>query len=270
MSAGKIRICLAGATGWVGRALAPAILAAPDLDLVAAVSRTSAGFDLVELLNLHGPPLLISGSVEEGLRAGVNVLIDYTAPQAVKNHVLVAISKGVSAVIGTSGLSDDDYEEIDSAARRARLGVLAGGNFAISAVLLHRFATEAARHIPNWEIVDYAHNEKPDAPSGMTRELAHRLLGVRGQCVLRSIPETQGILAARGATINGTQIHSLRLPGYVIAAEIHFGLPDQRLTIRYEAGSGAEPYVAGTLLAAREVGTFVGLRRGLDSIMDFE
>ena len=171
-------------------------------------------------------------------------------------------------VFGTSGLIEDDYEEIDAAAQRGGLGVLAGGSFALAAVRFQRFTTEAARHIPYWEIVDYAHADKPDAPSGMTRELAHHLSRVRAQEPVRPILETQGDPTARGATVSGTQIHSLRLPVYVVTAEVHFGLPNQRLTIRYEAGAGAEPYVSGTPLAARKVSSFVGLRRGLDSILE--
>jgi 4-hydroxy-tetrahydrodipicolinate reductase len=123
--------------------------------------------------------------------------------------------------------------------------VIAGGNFAISAMLLRCFAEEAVRFLPDVEIVDYAHSKKPDAPSGMTRELAYRLS--------RRRPESRV-----------PPIHSIRLPGYVIGAEVLFGRHGERLSIKYDAGESADPYVEGTLLAMRHVTEVIGLRRGLD------
>ncbi|HEX3555119.1 MAG TPA: 4-hydroxy-tetrahydrodipicolinate reductase [Thermoanaerobaculia bacterium] len=266
-----IRICVAGATGWVGRSLVPEIVAAPDLELVGAVSRTAQGKTLGEALGLPDLPLRllrITGSVEEALAAETDVLIDYTSPESAKANVLQAIARKVHVVIGTSGLNDDDFREIDEAARRHGVGVLAAGNFAISAVLLQHFAVIAARYMPSWEVIDYSDAGKPDAPSGTTREIVHRLAKVRAPEVAIPIGETQGFPAARGLTLNGTQIHSIRLPGYVIAAEVIFGKPNELLSLRYTGGSGAEPYVDGTLLAARRVGGFVGLRRGLDQVLD--
>jgi len=263
-----IRICVAGATGWVGRSLVPAILAAPDLELVGAVSRTARGKSLGEVLGVPGLALPVSGTVEEALLAATDVLIDYTAPESVKANVLQAIGRKVHVVLGTSGLNDDDYQEIGEAAERHGVGVLAAGNFAISAVLLQHFATIAARYMPSWEVIDYSDASKPDAPSGTTREILHRLSKVRAPEVAIPIGETQGSPEARGLTLNGTQIHSIRLPGYVLAAEVIFGKPNERLSLRLDGGSGAEPYVDGTLLAVRRVSGFAGLRRGLDQVLD--
>lgn len=263
-----IRICVAGATGWVGRSLVPAIVAAPDVELVGAVSRFARGKALGEVLGTAGLSLVASGTVEEALRVSTDVLIDYTSPESVKANVLVAIGRKVNVVLGTSGLNDDDYREIDEAAALHGVGVLAAGNFAISAVLLQHFAAIAARYMPSWEVIDYSDASKPDAPSGTTRELVHRLAAVGKPEVEIPIGETQGSPEARGLTLNGTQIHSIRLPGYVLAAEVIFGKPNERLSIRLDGGSGAEPYVDGTLLAVRRVGSFVGLRRGLDQVLD--
>lgn len=107
-----------------------------------------------------------------------------------------------------------------------------------------------------------------DAPSGTARELAYRLAQVRQPDVTHPIDETIGERDSRGATLNGSQVHSLRLPSYVISVEAIFGSRDERLTIRHDAGSGAEPYIQGTLVAIREVKNRVGLIRGLDRIMD--
>ena len=265
-----VRICLAGATGWVGRGLVPAIAAAPDLKLVAAVSRTQAGRPLHEALAAPAPELRLGGSVAEALATPCDVLIDYTSPEAVLGNVLSAIGRGVACVIGTSGLTDGEYAEIDAAARGRGVGVLAAGNFAITAVLLQRFAEIAARLVPHWEVIDYARATKPDAPSGTARELAARLARVRPPVVAVPVGQTRGVAEARGATVAGSQLHSVRLPGFVSSIEVLFGLPDERLSIRHDSGAGAEPYVAGTLFAVRKVGGFVGLRRGLDSIMNSE
>jgi 4-hydroxy-tetrahydrodipicolinate reductase len=135
-------------------------------------------------------------------------------------------------------------------------------------VLLQKFAETAARLIPQWEIIDYAHDDKHDAPSGTARELAARLGRVRAPEPTIPVADTMGEREARGATVSGSQIHSVRLPGYVIGAEVIFGMPDQRLTIRHDSGTSARPYVDGALLAIRKVSALVGLHRGLDTVLD--
>jgi 4-hydroxy-tetrahydrodipicolinate reductase len=266
----KLNVCVAGATGWVGGPLCLAVSGADDLNLVGAVSRTHKGRNLKDVLGAPGIDLTVSGYIAEALDTPTDVLVDYTKADVVRDNVLTAIGKGVHVVIGTSGLTDEDFVEIDRAATEHKVGVIAAGNFAITAVLLQRFACEAAKYLSHWEIIDYASDAKEDAPSGTTRELAFRLSEVRRPDVTRSVGETIGEKESRGATINGVQIHSLRLPSYVIGVEAILGLrraQDERLTIRHDAGSGAGPYIQGTLLAIRKVRNYVGLIRGLDKIM---
>ncbi|MBV8856555.1 MAG: 4-hydroxy-tetrahydrodipicolinate reductase [Acidobacteria bacterium] len=263
-----IKVCVAGATGWVGKPLCLAVAGAEDLSLVGAVSRTYAGRSLREAVGGEAPDVLVSGSVGEALETPTDVLVDYTKADAVKGNVLAAIAKGVHVVIGSSGLTDEDFVEIDRAASEKNVGVIAAGNFAVTAVLLQRFACEAAKYLSQWEVVDYASDAKQDAPSGTARELAFRLSEVGRPEPTVPVEETLGERAARGLTLNGTQVHSLRLPGYVIAVEAIFGARDERLTLRHDAGSGAEPYIQGTLLAIRKVTSRVGLVRGLDKIME--
>ena len=263
----KLNVCVAGATGWVGAPLCLAVSRADDLKLVGAVSRTHRGRDLGEVLCDPSLALTVSGSVADALDAPADVLVDYTKADVVKQNVLTAIGKGVHVVIGSSGLTDDDFAEIDRAAKLHEVGVIAAGNFAITAVLLQRFACEAAKYLSHWEIIDYASDDKVDAPSGTTRELAFRLSEVRRPEVTHPVAETIGEKESRGATLNGVQIHSLRLPSYVIGVEVIFGAQDERLTLRHDAGSGAGPYIQGTLLAIRKVRDYVGLIRGLDKVM---
>jgi 4-hydroxy-tetrahydrodipicolinate reductase len=264
----KLKVCIAGATGWVGKPLCAAVAGAGDMSLVGAVSRTYAGRSLREAVGGSLPEVVVSGSVAEALETPTDVLVDYTGADAVKGNVSAAIRKGVHVVVGSSGLTDEDFAEIDGAASDSGVGVIAAGNFAVTAVLLQRFACEAARYLSQWEVVDYASDAKRDAPSGTARELAFRLSEVGRPEVTRPVGETIGGPASRGLTLNGTQVHSLRLPGYVIAVEAIFGARDERLTIRHDAGSGAEPYIHGTLLAIRKVTGRVGLVRGLDKIME--
>jgi 4-hydroxy-tetrahydrodipicolinate reductase len=264
-----IRVCLAGATGWAGSALARAIAQTEDVELVAAVSRAHAHHILGEVLaepRLSSP---IYATAQEALSQHCDVFFDYTKPTVAKANCLAALEAGAHVVIGTSGLTEADYSDIAKSAEQHKLGVLGVGNFAITAVLLQKFAEIAARYISNWEIIDYAHDDKRDSPSGTARELASRLSKIRPSMLSIPLEETQGMVEARGARLNGSQIHSIRLPGYNISAEIIFGMPDQKLSIRHDSGSSAQPYVDGALMAIRKVSSFTGLRRGLDSILDF-
>src|SRR6266850_1671236 len=263
----KLKVCIAGATGWVGKPLCLAVSETDDLTLVGAVSPTHKGQRLNDVLGTSNLDLIVSRSVAEALETPTDVLVDYTKADVVKANVMTAIRKGVHVVIGSSGLSDEDFIEINQAALERQVGVIAAGNFAITAVLLQRFACEAAKYLSHWEIIDYASDAKQDAPSGTTRELAFRLSEIRRSEVTHPISETIGERDSRGTTLNGTQIHSIRLPGYVIGVEAIFGARDERLSIRHDAGSGADPYIQGTLLAIREVKNHVGLIRGLDKIM---
>jgi 4-hydroxy-tetrahydrodipicolinate reductase len=238
--------------------LVEAILEADDLALRSAVARSAAGQELA------GAPVF--ASVGEALD-GIDVLLDYTSHEVVKENVMTAIARGVAGVVGTSGLSADDYAEIDAAARSRRVGVVAAGNFSLTAAMAQAAALLAARHLPQWEIIDYASATKPDVPSGTARELAERLAQVRRPALERRLEETAGPREARGATVGEAQVHSVRLPSFVVSTEIVFGLPDERLSIRHDAGDSPAPYVAGTLLAARRAPGRIGLTRGLDTLL---
>lgn len=266
-----VRIVVCGATGWVGRALVAGVAQAPDLVLAGAVGRTAAGRDAGEAAGIPSLGVTIAATLEEALATPSDVVIDYTKPHVVKGHVLTALAQGRHVVVGTSGLAADDYAEIDRAARAAGRGVLAAGNFSITATLLRRFALEAARFVTDVEIIDYASPAKADTPSGTGRELAELLAEVRRPATSKPVPDLAGVRETRGGAVGGpnpVQVHSLRMPSFVLSCEAVFGADNERLVIRHDAGSSAAPYVAGTLLAARKVARFTGLRRGLDSVMD--
>ncbi len=262
-----IRVCVAGATGWTGSAVVRKILTSNDFQLVGAVARKQAGTDVGEALGIDMVGLHVVASLDEALTVPIDVVIDYTNPTSVKAHIMKSLDMGARVVVGTSGLTADDFEEIERKAQSLNLGVIAAGNFSITAALAKHFALVAARFLPSWEIIDYASADKIDAPSGTTRELAEALGSIAENQLSVPIEKTYGSKDARGTTIQGTQVHSIRLPGYVIAFETAFGLPDERLSIRHDAGSSAEPYVGGTLLAASKVMGIHGLVRGLDQLL---
>lgn len=262
-----IRVCVAGVSGWTGSAVTRAIITSTEFELTGAIARKHAGRDVGDVLGLPATGVTVCSSLSEAVNRPTDVLIDYTTPDTVKQRALDALAGGVRVVIGTSGLSAADYVEIARATETNNLGVVAAGNFSLTAALAKHFALLAAKHLPSWEVIDYAKAGKPDAPSGSALELAEALGEVATNTVAVPVGETRGHPAARGATINGTQVHSVRLPGIVLAFESIFGLPNERLTIRHDAGGGADPYVNGTLLAARRVMGVTGLVRGLDRLI---
>jgi len=244
-----LRVLIAGVTGWAGAPVAEAVDAAPDLALAGGIARHGADY----------------ASVAEALDATrADVVVDYTSAAAVRANVDAALAGGAHVVVGSSGLTATDYEEIDAAARAAGRGVVAAGNFSVLAAALLHAATVTAQHVAHWEVIDYGYSGKPDVPSGTSRELAERLGAATPadhDADLIGPPE------ARGADVSGTRVHSLRLPGYVLSTEVILATPDERLVVRHEAGSSAQAYVAGTLLAVRRVPELIGVQRGLDRIL---
>jgi 4-hydroxy-tetrahydrodipicolinate reductase len=251
-----IRICFAGVTGWTAPPILAAIDAADDLTLTSGVSRSAAGQGTVY------------ATAAEALAAvPADVLIDFTSISVVRENARAAIEAGVHVVIGTSGLTADDYAEIDRLARDRGVGVIAVGNFSVMAAVLRRAAAMAARHLGHWEIIDYASDTKPDVPSGTARELAETLGQVREPGGAVPLDELEGPVEARGAEIGGARVHSVRLPSFVVSTEVVFGGPGERLVMRHDPGLTPAPYVAGTLLAVRRVAGAVGVRRGIDSLL---
>src|SRR3984957_14609580 len=262
-----VSVCLASSPGEKARAVAGAMVEADDLTLSSGVSRSAAGQSLAAAAGSasHG---YVYATVAEALQsAPADVLIDYTSAAGVKTNVWTAVRAGVHAVIGPSGLTSEDYQELDRLARDRGVGVIAAGNFSVMAAVLRRAASMAAQHLDRWEIIDYASDDKPDVPSGTSRELAETLAQVREPAVTVALSDLHGPAEARGAEGAGTQIHSVRLPSFVVTTEVVFGGPGERLIMRHDPGLTPAPYVAGTLLAVRHVADAAGGRRGLASLL---
>jgi 4-hydroxy-tetrahydrodipicolinate reductase len=262
-----VNVCFAGITGRTAPAIVAAIDQADDLTLSSGVSRSAAGQSLATAAGSASRGSVYATVAEALESAAVDVLVDYTSATAVKDNVWTAVRAGVHVVIGSSGLTSDDYEELDYRARDRGVGVIAAGNFSIMAAVLLRAAVMAAQHLDRWEIIDYASDDKPDVPSGTSRELAETLAQVREPKVTVDLSDLHGPVEARGAQVAGTRIHSLRLPSFDVTTEVIFGGPGERLIMRHDPGMTPAPYVSGTLLAVRKVADVAGVRRGLDSLL---
>jgi 4-hydroxy-tetrahydrodipicolinate reductase len=262
-----INVCFAGITGWTAPPIVAAIDRAADLALTSGVSRSAAGQSLAAAAGSTSTGF-VHASIEQAVgSAEVDVVVDYTSASAVRHNVWTAVDAGVHVVIGSSGLTAADYTELDRRARDRSVGVVAAGNFSVMAAILRHAAAMAAEHVEQWEIIDYASDDKPDVPSGTSRELAETLEHVRQPQITVPLADLHGPVEARGVGVAGSRIHSVRLPSFVVTTEIVFAGPGERLVMRHDPGLSADPYVAGTLLAIRRVGEQVGLRRGLDALL---
>lgn len=240
------RVMVVGAKGKTGSCIVRGVEAASDLELAGAID---LGDDLAAAIAREKP----------------EVAVDFTAPEAVLGIVETVMRHGVHAVIGTSGLQKADLERLDALAREHGVGCLFGPNFALGAVLMMRFAEEAARHFPDCEIVERHHAAKLDAPSGTARATAERIAAARRETP-PAAQETENAPGARGGRIDEIAVHSVRLPGSVAHQEVYFGGPGETLVIRHDTAD-RDVFVPGVLLAVRRIGDHTGLVHGLEPLL---
>ncbi len=224
------RIGVLGARGRMGQQVCQAVVAADDMDLVAAVDAGDWLF-----------------SVADG---GAQVLVDFTHPDVVMDNVRFAIDQGIHAVVGTTGFTDERLDTIrEWLADTPKLGVLVAPNFAIGAVLSMRFAQLAAPHYESVEIVELHHPEKADAPSGTAVRTAQLVAAARAEAGLDPVPDatTHGLDGARGAVVDGVHVHAVRAAGLVAHQEVLFGTPGETLSIRHDSFDRAS-FMPGVLL----------------------
>jgi 4-hydroxy-tetrahydrodipicolinate reductase len=254
-----IRVGVIGATGKVGAEVCRAVHADADLELVAGISRSKAGAKASEVLGLESSALVLAEDLDAFSEAGVEVAVDFTSGGFAAEHVAWSIEHGVHIVVGTTGF------EIDEGWREAPIGVFVAPNFAIGAVLMQRFAREAARYLPAAEIVELHHDGKADAPSGTAAATADAVAAARREAWAG--PSSESLPGVRGGERAGIRIHSIRLPGLVAHQEVIFGGQGQTLTIRHDS-TDRTSFVPGVLMAIRWVQDHPGLTVGLDAILD--
>lgn len=239
-----MRVGVLGAAGRMGSQVCLAVEAADDLELVARVD---------------------AGDALDPLR-DVDVVVDFTTPGAVMANLQWCIEAGLHVVVGTTGF---DAERLDTVrgwlADRPEVGILIAPNFGIGAVLMMRFAAQAAGYFDSVEIVELHHPGKVDAPSGTARRTAELVAAARDG---RDSPDatTDALDGARGADVDGVRVHAVRLAGLVAHQQVLFGAPGETLTIRHDSLS-RESFMPGVLLAVRAVATRPGLTQGIDDLL---
>lgn len=263
----KIRVIVSGAGGKMGREVVRAVCGAEDMELAGAADPQHAGGDAGILAGLGELGVPVAGSVKEALtKADADCVVDFTTPAAAFGNVMEALEAGKRVVFGTTGLGESELSEIDRVARAKDLGVIHAPNFAIGAVLMMRFAAEAARFMEHVEIIELHHDQKKDAPSGTAIKTAEMIWEARGEKKLEIPGEMEVISGSRGGEHRGIRIHSVRLPGLVAHQEVILGHVGQTLTIRHDSLDRSS-FMPGVLLAIRKVREVTGLVYGLERLL---
>jgi 4-hydroxy-tetrahydrodipicolinate reductase len=251
-----IRVGVLGAAGRMGREVCGVVEAEEDLDLVAAVDPRHGGVGV--------GPLAVATALDA--LDGVDVAVDFTDRAAAIENARWCLDHGVHIVVGTSGLTSADLQELRQWAEGARANVFVAPNFAIGAVLMMRFAEEAARFFDAAEVIELHHDQKADAPSGTAIATAERIADARAGA-WKAPGGDDAHPGARGAEVGGVHVHGVRLPGLLAHQEVIFGGPGQTLTIRHDS-TDRSSFMPGVLMAIRAVGDHPGLTVGLDALLD--
>lgn len=242
------RVSVIGASGRMGSQVCRAVGEAGDLELA---GRFDLGDDLGDL-------------------AGAEVVVEFSVPHASPSNVAHCVERGVHVVVGTTGWDDDRLESLRrSLSEHPEVGVLVAPNFAIGAVLMMRFASQAARFYESVEVVELHHPDKVDAPSGTAVRTARLLAQARTEAGLGPVPDatTSDPGGARGADIDGVRVHAVRLRGLVAHQEVLLGGPGEQLTLRHDSFDRAS-FMPGVLAGIRAVPSRPGLTVGLEHVLD--
>ena len=243
-----IEVGVVGAAGRMGAEVVSAVDASDDLRLGAVVD--------------IGDPL--------DRLDGVQVAVDFTTPDAVMDTLRYCIAHGIHAVVGTTGFTAERLVEVEALLDQAPgVGVVIAPNFALGAVLLMRFARQAAPYFESVEVIEMHHPDKLDAPSGTARHTAEAIASARRDAGLAAGPDatSQAMDGARGADVDGVRVHAVRLRGLVAHEEVLLGNPGEALTLRHDSLDRAS-FMPGVLLAVRSVGSRPGLTVGLEPLLD--
>lgn len=243
-----IKVGVIGARGAMGSETCRAVEADDELELVERIGRDD--------------------SVDALTESGAQVAVEFTNHAFVKEHALFCLSNGIHVVIGTTGFSDDDLAEIETAANDGAANAFYAPNFALGAVLMMQFAAKAAPHFETAEIIERHHQRKLDAPSGTSLMTARKMNDARGDTPWGH-PEgqTEKVNGSRGGDEGGIHIHSLRDPGSVAHQEVILGASGEVLTIKHDSLDRVS-FMPGVVLAIKKVGSLDGLTVGLEKLLD--
>lgn len=258
-----INVLVSGAAGNMGRQVVGALNEADGLDCVGLFDQGPIPEQVIGLVPNAESGDSLSILFDQCLP---DVMVDFTDASAGNANILQAIQAGVSTVIGTTGFSEEQIEEISSQAHACEIGVFMAPNFALGAVMLMQLASVASSHFDHAEIIELHHNNKKDAPSGTAMETARRMLEARGRPFSDTATEKFTLESARGGVLGGLNVHSVRLPGMVAHQEVIFGGLGQTLSLRHDSTS-RESFMPGVILAVKRVTDLNGLVIGLEKLL---
>jgi len=258
-----IDVLVSGAAGNMGREVVKALNEADGLNCVGLFDQGAIPEQVIDL----APNAGVSDSLVDLFdQCSPDVMVDFTDAKAGNGNIVQAIQAGISTVIGTTGFSQEQVEEISSQASKCGIGVFMAPNFALGAVMLMQLASIASSHFDNAEIIELHHNHKKDAPSGTAIETARRMLDARGRPFSETTTEKFTLEGARGGVLGGLNVHSVRLPGLVAHQEVIFGGLGQTLSLRHDSTS-RESFMPGVMLAVKNVKNLNGLVVGLEKLL---
>jgi 4-hydroxy-tetrahydrodipicolinate reductase len=269
-----IPVVVNGATGKMGREVIKAVARAKDMVLIGAVDRNPEyiGLDIGEVIGCGELEVPVVSDLQSILVLATQektqgVMVDFTHPDSIYENTRAAIAYGVRPVVGTTGLSSEQIEDLADFAEKASTGALIIPNFCIGVVLLQQAAIQAAKHFESVEIIELHHNQKADAPSGTAIKTAQMLAELGKQYNPQLVEEKETITGARGALADeNIRIHSIRLPGLIAHQEVIFGAAGQIYTLRHDTMDRA-CYMPGVLLSIRKVTELKSLVYGLEKIL---
>ncbi|GIP32419.1 4-hydroxy-tetrahydrodipicolinate reductase [Paenibacillus sp. J2TS4] len=252
----------------MGREVVKMVLEDPELRLVAAVDHSTEGRDAAELVGKEACGVRLTRDLELALVEGQpDVMVDFTIPQSVMGNARAAIKHKVRPVIGTTGMSPEDIEELDRLCKAEGIGGIVAPNFSIGAILMMKFAAQAAKYMPHVEIIEYHGDQKLDAPSGTAVKTAELISQNRQELRQGNPNEEETIEGSRGGYYDGFRIHSVRLPGVFAQQEVIFGGFGQTLKIRHDSYERAG-YMPGVNLAVKKALELDGIVYGFDHFIE--
>lgn len=265
---GKIRIVIAGPRGRMGREAVDLVTNTNTYELVAVLDRRNGGKLLSEVEGFANINVPIYTDIEECLtEVDADVLIDLTTPEVGMEHTRKALHNGVRPVVGTSGFTEGDLEELEKLCQEKEIGCIIAPNFAIGAVLMMKFSQMAGKYFKDVEIIEFHHDKKLDAPSGTAVKTAEMIRAVRESKHQGHPDEKETLPGARGANIDGMHIHSVRLPGLIAHQEVILGSEGETLTIRHDSYNRAS-FMPGVKLAVDSVMKIDTFVYGLENILE--
>ncbi|MFP4499063.1 MAG: 4-hydroxy-tetrahydrodipicolinate reductase [Vulcanimicrobiota bacterium] len=262
----KIRVMICGISGSMGTHTAHAVHGRPDMELVGGIDVNNVGQDLETTISLNGSKLVIEKDLDKVITEKTpQVMIDFTKGHVAPHNIKKCLKNRIACVVGTTGISDEELKEIEELSHKEKTPVLLVPNFSVGAVLMMKFAAEAARHYDNAEIIEMHHDRKQDAPSGTALRTAE-LMTTDDKKFKLPENEKEKLPGARGGLKDTVRVHSVRLPGLLAHQLVIFGGQGETLTLRHDSLS-RECFMPGVISAVKNIHRLTGLAVGLENVL---